>query len=123
MFKVPESSRIRSGRLASTPQDGNNGAFTLKSAKLKRHIFCIASDGMGWEHVSVSFPDRCPTWEEMCFVKNQFWGEDDLVVQLHPPKSEYIDNHKFCLHLWRKAGTNEFCETPPSIMVGLKGVA
>lgn len=80
--------------------EGNNGFFRFERGGV---IFnCIGSDGLGWEHVSVSLnKPRCPTWEEMCLVKSIFWDEDDLVVQYHPPKSEYINNHKYCLHLWR----------------------
>lgn len=60
-----------------------------------------------WEHVSVSIleQERCPTWEEMCFVKNFFWNEEDTVLQFHPPKSEYVNTHPYCLHLWRYKGT------------------
>jgi len=68
-------------------------------------IRVIASDALdtGWEHVSVSIEgaDRCPTWEEMSRVKDLFWGEEELVVQLHPPKSQYVNYHPYCLHLWR----------------------
>ncbi len=39
----------------------------------------------------------------MCFVKNLFWRDDEAVMQIHPKKSEYVNNHPFCLHLWRKA--------------------
>ena len=78
----------------------------------------IASWGGGWEHVSVSLARRCPTWEEMCAIKDIFWREDECVVQYHPPKSEYVDCHPYCLHLWKKIG-HEF-ETPPSIFVGPK---
>lgn len=116
MFKVPEKYRIKTGALGSNSSAGNCGAFRIMSLKLKRPFACIASDE-GWEHVSVSLPDRCPTWEEICFIKNMFWDEGDLVVQLHPPKEDYINNHPYCLHLWRKAGTNDFCERPPKIMV------
>jgi hypothetical protein len=80
----------------------------------------IASWGGGWEHVSMSFCDRCPTWSEMCKVKEIFWNDEECVVQFHPPKSKYVNNHPYCLHLWRKIGA-EF-EVPPSILVGLKGV-
>ena len=54
-----------------------------------------------WEHVSVSLINRCPTWEEMCFVKDLFWREDEIVVQSHPKKSEYINKMPYCLHLWK----------------------
>lgn len=61
----------------------------------------IASIGEGWEHVSVSTEGRCPTWDEMCFVKDLFWLPEETVVQYHPPQSEYVNHHPYCLHLWR----------------------
>lgn len=83
-------------------------------------LFCLATSGMGWEHVSVSIPNasRCPTWEEMCFVKNRFWKPTESVVQYHPAKSEYVNNHPYCLHLWKPVGKKY--PLPPSIMVGVK---
>jgi len=83
--------------------------------------FAIASDGAGWEHVSVSRTDRCLTWEEMCQVKAMFWGDDDCVLQYHPPKSEYVNNHPFCLHLWRPIDVA--IPLPDSILVGIKEAA
>lgn len=71
-----------------------------------------------WEHVSVSLPNRCPMWEEMCRVKNLFWSPETCVVQYHPPESEYVNNAKYCLHLWRWL-PGEF-PRPPSILVGIK---
>ena len=55
-------------------------------------------------HVSVSAKDRCPTWGEMCWVKDQFWGPEECVIQYHPPRSRYVNAHPFCLHLWRPVG-------------------
>ena len=54
-----------------------------------------------WEHVSVSLENRCPTWEEMSFVKNLFWKDDETVIQFHVPKPSHVNFHPFCLHLWR----------------------
>jgi hypothetical protein len=121
MFNVPERFRVQSGILSSTHADGNNGAFTIHSIKLKVPLAAIASDQMGWEHVSVSLPHRCPTWNEMCFIKDLFWGPDDVVVQIHPAHINYVNNHPYCLHLWRRCGRNDYCDLPPSGMVGLKG--
>lgn len=117
-FKVPEKFRVTSGRMRSDSSYGNNGAFevTVKTS-CKQSMYVIASDGMGWEHVSVSRKDRCPTWEEMCKVKELFWDEEDTVLQFHPPKSEYVNNHPFCLHMWRKIGEN--IETPFKHLVGI----
>lgn len=122
MFRVPEKCRIKQGPMGSTKQYGNNGAFLIRSIKLKRPFQVIASDGMGWEHVSVSLPNRCPTWEEMCFIKDIFWEPQDFVIQIHPIEDDYINNHPYCLHLWRRAETNDYCEKPPSILVGKKTV-
>ena len=81
----------------------------------------LATDGEGfiprWEHVSVSMPNRTPNWKEMCFIKDLFWGEEEIVIQIHPPKSKYVNQHPNCLHLWRNPA-NEL-ELPPSIYVGL----
>ena len=73
--------------------------------KIGGPVICIqVSPGFmakGWEHASVSLAMRCPTWEEMCMIKDLIWTEDQTVVQFHPPKSDYVNNHKYCLHLWR----------------------
>ena len=104
--------------MASDESFGNNGAFIV-TLRHKQDVFVIASEGLGWEHVSVSRRDRCPTWEEMCQIKALFWDEEDCVVQFHPPASEYVNNHPRCLHLWRQIGS-EF-PMPDSLLVGIKG--
>lgn len=116
-FHVPERFRITDEpdpHFNTTAADGNNGAFRLRLNT--GPCLAIVSEGMGWEHVSVSRRDRCLTWEEMCQVKNLFWDEEDCVIQYHPPKSQYVNNHPYCLHLWRP--TEQQIPTPPRIMVG-----
>lgn len=74
------------------------------------------NDGMGeWEHVSVSLATRVPTWQEMCLVKDLFWDEGETVIQFHPPKSEYVNFHKFTLHLWKPPYD---VPTPPTETIG-----
>lgn len=111
MFKVPEKYRVTHGPFKSNQTFGNNGLFAFKGLNI------IASDGLGWEHVSVSKPSSTPTWEEMDAVKRLFWGADDLVIQVHPPEKDHINTHKHCLHLWRKSMRNDYCELPPKICV------
>ncbi len=101
------------------------GAFMIpnKGNKNKAHMCVVASPmdndvSEEWQHVSVSYPHRCPTWDEMCFVKDLFWSENDLVVQFHPVKKDYINNHKFCLHLWRNHVRD--IPTPHWSKVGMK---
>lgn len=59
--------------------------------------------GITWEHVSVSPRNmkRCPTWEEMCYVKDLFFEDEEECVEYHPKKSEYANMHPYCLHIWR----------------------
>lgn len=116
-FRVPERLRVINGPMASDLRFGNNGLFILPALPGRtQKLRCIASDGAGWEHVSVSLPNRCPSWDEMNYVKDIFWSEDDAVMQLHPPRSDYVNNHPFCLHLWRPIGTS--IPLPDSLLVG-----
>lgn len=129
---VPETARVRIGTLASDESFGCNGAFTLPSPEPGWQLLIIASDGAdgeevpeakGWEHVSVHCANsagrsRTPTWREMCFVKDTFWESEDVVMQLHPRKSEYVNNHTHTLHLWRSR--LQPIPEPPSILVGVK---
>lgn len=111
MYKVPEHFRVQDPRL---PFKQNNincpdfGWFLLQPKIGKRELFTVASNGMGWEHVSVSVRQGkkvlTPNWEEMAYVKKIFWGEEDCVIEYHPPKSNYVNNHPNVLHLWRPIG-------------------
>lgn len=114
-FHVPEKYRVEPKGMPKG--DAHNGYFVIP-LKHQQRLTIIASNGMGWEHVSVSRRDRCPTWAEMCQIKDMFWDDTDCVVQYHPPHSEYVNNHPNCLHLWRQVGV-EFA-MPPSFMVGDK---
>lgn len=106
--------RIKTGMMGTTVAACNNGAFRIPYRQVMLQV--IASDGDFWDHVSVSLPDRCPTWEEMCHVKDLFFKTDEWVVQYHPAKSAYVNNHPFCLHLWRPQHVT--IPLPPSWMVG-----
>lgn len=72
-----------------------------------------------WDHVSVTLvgSQKTPTWDEMCFIKDLFWDPEDTVIQFHPKKSDYVNLHPGCLHLWRNVETDH--ELPPRYMVGL----
>lgn len=100
--------------------DGGMGTFTRGSCK---GMTVIWSYGGGWEHISIDGKNRLPSWDEMCELKDMFFEEDECCVQYHPPKSEYVNNAKYCLHIWkpieRYVGK---LPIPDSILVGVKGV-
>jgi hypothetical protein len=122
MREVPDKrlskARVRKGRFKSDDRLGNMGVFLLIGPRCRLRV--IVDDGResGWEHVSVSpkVKHRCPTWEEMCWVKDIFWDEEEVVFQIHPARSEYVNAHPYVLHMWRPAGQE--IPLPPSILVG-----
>jgi hypothetical protein len=117
MFHVPNNWRVTKGAGATDEDAGNNGMFVMPVGET---AMCniVASDGAGWEHVSVSvaFARRCPTWEEMALVASIFWDAEDVLVQYRPAKKDYVNCHPFTLHWWRPIGV--VLPTPNPIMVG-----
>lgn len=118
---LPE--KLRAARTQGHPSWGAYGAFQIMGPcgeSLRIVASAAAPDdtmSQGWEHVSVSTKRRPPNWQEMCFVKDLFWEDEEAVLQFHPPKSQYVNNHPHCLHLWRHKDGHAL---PPSIMVGVK---
>jgi hypothetical protein len=78
----------------------------------------ILSYGAGWEHASVRpYVKRIiPSWYDMCKIKDMIWNEDEAVIQIHPPKADYVNLLENCLHLWRC--TYKEMLLPPRILVG-----
>lgn len=84
-----------------------------------RNVFrVIASNGDGWDHVSVSLEHREPTWLEMEYVRKLFFKRHETVMQLHVPESDHISFADHCLHLWRPHDVA--IPRPPAWMVGPK---
>lgn len=96
-------------------EDGIAGFVNLHDKKGKIARF-IASWGGGWDHVSVSYPNRCPTWDEMHAVKDMFFEDEEVCVQYHPAKSDYVNVHPYCLHIWKPQGME--LPKPPRRFVG-----
>lgn len=120
-FKVPERFRVTDGMFASAKAThGNNGLFFIPLRDPTTHNVlqarAIASDQEGWEHVSVSFQSKTPSWDVMCTIKDLFWGPNDWVMQYHPAEKDYVNFHPHCLHLWHPIGQD--FPHPPSHLVG-----
>ncbi len=67
-------------------------------------IVVSSSKGIGWDEVSIDIDtpsERCPFFEEMAMFKDIFWDEAEVVMQVHPAQSRYVNIHPFTLHLWR----------------------
>jgi hypothetical protein len=94
-FRVEQLTRL------GGPVGTNSGAFQLGALRI------ISGTGGGWEHVSVSRIDRCPTWDEMDRVKRLFWRDDEIVMQLHVNNDQKKNVFAYCLHLWRPQSEQE----------------
>lgn len=116
-FETLNKYRERNGFFKSNDND-EHGLFFIKT--IKGDVLKVLSSGWSnqeWYHVSVSLPNRCPTWQEMCLVKELFYG-DNIAIQYHPKKEEYVNNHPYCLHLWRNM--IDEVKTPHHSLVGIK---
>ena len=111
-----EKFRLTKGQFVTSKSDGCNGYF-VATTPWNTQLAIIASDGMGWEHASIHVVEqkRLPGWSEMQWIKEQFWEDEETVVQFHPRKSKYTNDHIGTLHLWRM----KECEwmLPPRILV------
>lgn len=110
-------------RLGGVPEEhrGMVGVFTVPIKSSKRPLRVIVSTAQvpgsgGWDHVSVSLPNRCPTWDEMDFIKRLFFAPHEVAIQLHPAESDHISNHKYCLHIW--GNVEKEIPLPPPSFVG-----
>lgn len=94
--------------------DATCGAFSVPSPVAGRLRVVVSGDA-GWDHVSVSLPNRTPTWAEMEFVKRTFFRPDAVAFQLHVAEANHISLHPHCLHIWRPHDVP--VPLPPSWMV------
>lgn len=110
-----DSKHIYSDRLEFS-DDGIKGFINIERVDMT----FVASWGGGWDHVSVAPLKKniTPSWDMMCKVKDIFFKPDEAVIQIHPPKDEYVNNMPNCLHLWR--ANDKTMLLPPSFMVGLR---
>lgn len=121
-MRKPLSEKLEAGRVRGDRSWGGYGAFHLMGP-CGIHLRLIAGGydddddiAQGWEHVSVSTNRRPPNWQEMCWVKDLFWTDEECVVQYHPPRSVYVNDHPYCLHLWRHKSAA--FPMPPTCAVG-----
>lgn len=104
-YRVPINSMMGDGIMG----DETCGKFIIPSENKRFNYLVIASIDGDWDHVSVSLLtldgnhplERCPRWNEMCFIKDLFFKDEEEVIQFHPKKSEYVNIHPYVLHMWR----------------------
>lgn len=65
---------------------------------------CESYGSEDWLHVSASFENRLPSWEDMREVKEAFCGKGREAYMVLPPQERYINDHPYVLHLWCPIG-------------------
>lgn len=59
-------------------------------------------DKSWWLHVSFSYHNRLPTWDDLKSVKTLFIGKKKLAVQILPHEEDYLNFHPYTLHLYAR---------------------
>lgn len=73
----------------------NNKAYNMDTGS--KVLYSVEN---GKEHVSISHKKRYPTWDEVSYVRYKLMKPNSYVVQILPPREEYINLHENCFHLW-----------------------
>lgn len=102
-----QSYSIRNGKLKETFLY----AFLFPLSDVKVPVSAYPNDDI-WEHVMINLisQQRCPTYEEMCKLKENFWKQNEITLQVHPAKSEYVNFCEYALHLWRYKNISQNAE-------------
>jgi hypothetical protein len=62
------------------------------------NIIVSIDDGL-W-HLSISTHDCSPSYNEIKEARYKYIPDDVTMAQLFPPKSEFVNIHPYCHHLW-----------------------
>ena len=66
----------------------------------KDGIGIILSVDYGRHHMSISRPDRLPSWEDVKAAREMFLPIGKHFVMALPPPQHYVNMHQYVLHLW-----------------------
>lgn len=97
--------------------------YYVKHERIRDYVYqCFVDESKDIEHVSVTLlaiekkrfreVSRTATWQEMCFIKDLFFNEDEEVIQIHRSriKGEAITTRT--LHLWKYVPVVEEVSNP-----------
>ncbi|MDS6237441.1 DUF1827 family protein, partial [Clostridioides difficile] len=76
------------------------GAKNVKIYNMDTGSNVIYSVENGKEHLTISNEKRFPNWNEIKYVRYKLMKPNKTIVQILPPKEEYINLHENCFHLW-----------------------
>ena len=100
MKTVQEISQAPNLLIERNDEKGGTGRLMYGNLRNCTVMWGRAESGK-YDHVSIAPTGRCPTWDEMCKVKEIFFYDDEECYQVFPKKSEHVNLSKTCLHIWR----------------------
>jgi hypothetical protein len=66
-------------------------------------LYIMVAWGGRW-HLSISCDERDPTWEEIRDARYALLPDKSTMALFLPPKSEYVNLHEHCYHMWEVKG-------------------
>jgi len=75
-----------------------------KNARLDPGCTIIVGHSARGFHLSISRPDRDPTWQEIRDARYKLIPNNVTMAMLLPPQEEYVNVHPHCFHLWQVQG-------------------
>lgn len=78
------------------PESGNVAARRWAHSLVDLHVLrskSVFKNNEEWIHLSVSRPD-------ISKIKNEFLGEEREAVHIIPAKKDYVNLHRYCMHIW-----------------------
>lgn len=78
------------------------GAVGLRGYMMGECRIIVAKEPprMDW-HLSISCPDRYPTWDEIADAREELLPGDQTFGMVLPPADQYVNVHDFVFHLHR----------------------
>lgn len=73
--------------------DGGDGMRVIASSDENQHGTLL--------HVSLSYPDRNPSWEDIKQVRGAFYAEDIDCMMVLPKTADYVNLHPHTFHIWQ----------------------
>lgn len=104
---LPESVRLTDGRTLARLCDFDGG-YAYSSIPETGLRVIVTHDGTPHgllRHLSCSYHDRLPTWDEVGMLRDAFFPADWDVIQVLPRPSEYVNVHSYTLHLFQSPET------------------
>ena len=65
-----------------------------------KNIKIIVSNQDGW-HLAVVGKNRMPTFNEVKKARYKYIPDNVCMSMLFPPKKDYVNIHRYCLHLFQ----------------------